>query len=178
MSALEGIRVLDLGTFIAGPYCATMLGEFGAEVIKIEPPEGDSLRRFGTVTECGDTLVWLSESRNKKCITLNLRSARGRELLAELIRKSDVVVENFRPGVMEKWGFGWEEVSALNARAVMVRISAYGQSGPYRERPGFARVVSGGRARARPCRAGLDVARRLHVRHVRGLRRAGSAARA
>ena len=142
MSALDKLRVLDLGTFIAGPYCATLLGEFGAEVIKIEPPEGgDSLRMFGTNTGCGDTLVWLSESRNKKCITLNLRTKRGIDLLKALIAKSDVVVENFRPRVMEKWGLGWEEVRILNPRAVMVRISAYGQTGPYRERPGFARVA-------------------------------------
>ena len=147
MSALAKLRVLDLGTFIAGPYCATLLGEFGAEVIKIEPPEGgdseggDSLRKFGTNTECGDSLVWLSESRNKKCITLNLRTQRGIDLLKALIAKCDVVVENFRPRVMEKWGLGWDEVRILNPRAVMVRISAYGQTGPYRDRPGFARVA-------------------------------------
>jgi crotonobetainyl-CoA:carnitine CoA-transferase CaiB-like acyl-CoA transferase len=142
MSALAGIRVLDLGTFIAGPYCATLLGEFGAEVIKVEPPDGgDSLRKFGTNTECGDTLVWLSESRNKKCVTLNLKSPRGIELLKALIARSDVVVENFRPGVMEKWGLGWEQVRAINPRAVLVRVSAYGQTGPYRDRPGFARVA-------------------------------------
>lgn len=147
MSALAKLRVLDLGTFIAGPYCATLLGEFGAEVIKIEPPEGgdseggDLLRKFGTNTECGDSLVWLSESRNKKCITLNLRTQRGIDLLKALIAKCDVVVENFRPRVMEKWGLGWDEVRILNPRAVMVRISAYGQTGPYRDRPGFARVA-------------------------------------
>ena len=147
MSALAKLRVLDLGTFIAGPYCATLLGDFGAEVIKVEPPEGgdseggDSLRKFGTNTGCGDSLAWLSESRNKKCITLNLRTQRGIDLLKALIAKCDVVVENFRPRVMEKWGLGWDEVRILNPRAVMVRISAYGQTGPYRERPGFARVA-------------------------------------
>ena len=140
--ALDGIRVLDLGTFVAGPYCATLLAEFGAEVIKIEPPgEGDSLRKFGTATECGDTLVWLSESRNKKCVTLNLKKPRGVELLKELVERCDVLVENFRPGVMEKWGLGWDQVHALNPKAVMVRVSAYGQTGPYRSRPGFARVA-------------------------------------
>ncbi len=142
MNALEGVRVLDLGTFIAGPYCATLLGEFGAEVIKVEPPKGgDSLRQFGSGTECGDTLVWLSESRNKKCVTLDLRQPRGIELARELVRRCDVLVENFRPGVMEKWGLGWEQVHALSPRAVMVRISAYGQTGPYRNRPGFARIA-------------------------------------
>lgn len=142
MSALEGIRVLDLGTFIAGPYCATILGEFGAEVIKVEPPDvGDSLRRLGTNTECGDTLVWLSESRNKKCVTLNLKEERGRELLRQLAAKCDVIVENFRPGTLEKWGLGYDDLKALNPRAVLVRISAYGQDGPLRTQPGFARIA-------------------------------------
>jgi crotonobetainyl-CoA:carnitine CoA-transferase CaiB-like acyl-CoA transferase len=142
MSALEGIRVLDLGTFIAGPYCATILGEFGAEVIKVEPPDvGDSLRRLGTNTECGDSLLWLTESRNKKCITLNLREERGRELLRQLAAKCDVIVENFRPGTLEKWGLGYDELKRLNPGAVLVRISAYGQDGPMRTQPGFARIA-------------------------------------
>ena len=142
MSALEGIRVLDLGTFIAGPYCATILGEFGAEVIKVEPPEvGDSLRRLGTDTECGDSLLWLTESRNKKCITLNLQEERGRQLLRQLAAKCDVIVENFRPGTLEKWGLGYDDLKAINPRAVLVRISAYGQDGPLRTQPGFARIA-------------------------------------
>ncbi len=142
MSALAGIRVLDLGTFIAGPYCATILGEFGAEVIKVEPPDvGDSLRRLGTNTECGDSLLWLTESRNKKCITLNLKEERGRELLRQLAAKCDVIVENFRPGTLEKWGLGYEQLKKLNPGAVLVRISAYGQDGPMRTQPGFARIA-------------------------------------
>src|SRR6185437_14989784 len=104
MHALEGIRVIDLGTYIAGPYCATLLGEFGADVIKVERPgTGDHLRRFGTETACGDTLVWLSESRNKRSVTLDCGSEQGRELLRKLIGAADVVVENFRPGVLENW---------------------------------------------------------------------------
>jgi crotonobetainyl-CoA:carnitine CoA-transferase CaiB-like acyl-CoA transferase len=142
MSALKGIRVLDLGTFIAGPHCATILGEFGAEVIKVEPPKsGDSLRRLGTNTECGDTLVWLSEARNKKCVTLDLRSERGRELLKKLAAKCDIVVENFRPGTLEKWGLGYEALKRLNRGAILVRISAFGQDGPMRLQPGFARIA-------------------------------------
>jgi crotonobetainyl-CoA:carnitine CoA-transferase CaiB-like acyl-CoA transferase len=142
MSALTGIRVLDLGTFIAGPHCATILGEFGAEVIKIEPPKtGDSLRRLGTNTECGDTLVWLSEARNKKCVTLDLASELGRELLKQLAAKCDIVVENFRPGTLEKWGLGYEELKKLNPGVILVRISAYGQDGPMRTQPGFARIA-------------------------------------
>ena len=142
MKALEHIRVLDLGTFVAGPFCATILGEFGAEVIKVETPEGgDSLRRFGSDTECGDTLVWLSEARNKKCVTLNLKDSRGQEMLHELVKRADVIVENFRPGVVEKWGLSYEDVKRMNPRAVFVRISAYGQNGPNREKPGFARIA-------------------------------------
>lgn len=138
---LENIRVLDIGTFIAGPFCATLMAEFGAEVIKVEPPGGDGLRRFGTMTDCGDTLVWLNESRNKKCITLNLKLEAGQELLRNLLREADVVIENFRPGVLEKWGLGYEDMKRINPRLVLVRISAYGQEGPYRQRPGFARVA-------------------------------------
>jgi crotonobetainyl-CoA:carnitine CoA-transferase CaiB-like acyl-CoA transferase len=141
MSALKGVRVLDLGTFIAGPHCATILGEFGAEVIKVEPPSGDSLRRLGTKTDCGDTLVWLSEARNKKCVTLNLASEQGRALLRELAAKCDIIVENFRPGTLEKWGLGYEDLKKLNRGAILVRISAYGQDGPMRTQPGFARIA-------------------------------------
>src|SRR3954454_8368867 len=142
MGALSGIRVLDLGTFIAGPHCATILGEFGAEVIKVEPPKtGDSLRRLGTNTECGDTLVWLSEARNKKCVTLDLGSERGRELLKQLAAKCDIIVENFRPATLEKWGLGYDELKKINRGAILVRISAYGQDGPMRTQPGFARIA-------------------------------------
>ncbi|BEU28530.1 CoA transferase [Paraburkholderia sp. 22B1P] len=142
MKALEHIRVLDLGTFVAGPFCATILGEFGAEVIKVETPKGgDSLRKFGSNTECGDTLVWLSEARNKKCITLNLKDTRGQEMLRELVKKADVIIENFRPGVVEKWGLSYEDIKRINPRAVFVRISAYGQNGPNAQKPGFARIA-------------------------------------
>jgi crotonobetainyl-CoA:carnitine CoA-transferase CaiB-like acyl-CoA transferase len=142
MNALKGIRVLDLGTFIAGPHCATILGEFGAEVIKVEPPKtGDSLRRLGTNTECGDTLVWLSEARNKKCVTLNLGTERGRQLLRQLAAKCDIIVENFRKGTLEKWGLSFDELKELNRGAILVRISAYGQDGPMRSQPGFARIA-------------------------------------
>src|ERR1700743_2893751 len=104
MRALDGIKVLDLATFVAGPYCATILAEFGAEVIKVEPPSGESLRQFGTPTDCGDSLVWLSESRNKKSLSLNLKTPEGVALLRRLAAKVDVIVENFRPGTLEKWG--------------------------------------------------------------------------
>jgi crotonobetainyl-CoA:carnitine CoA-transferase CaiB-like acyl-CoA transferase len=142
MQALDGIRVIDLGNYIAGPFCATVLGEFGADVIKVERPgTGDLTRRFGTETECGDTLVWLSEGRNKRSVTLDLQQQAGRDLLAELITGADVVIENFRPGVMERWGLGPEQIKALNPRTVMVRVSAYGQTGPNADQPGFARIA-------------------------------------
>ena len=139
---LDGIRVLDIATFVAAPFCGTIMGEFGAEVIKIEQPgEGDSLRRFGTMTEAGDTLVWLSEARNKKSVTLDLRKPEGADLFRQLVAKSDVVLENFRPGTMEKWGLGFEALSQINPRLIMLQVSAYGQTGPMSDKPGFARIA-------------------------------------
>lgn len=139
---LEKVRVLDLGTFIAGPFCATILAEFGADVIKVEPPgQGDSIRRLGTESTCGDTLMWLSEGRNKRCVSVDLRKEAGRSLVRRLATKCDIVVENFRPGTLEKWGLGYEQLKSDNPGLVLVRISAYGQDGPMRELPGFARVA-------------------------------------
>jgi len=144
MQALDGIRVLDIGTYIGGPFCATVLGEFGADVIKVERPGvGDHLRRFGTETDCGDTLVWLSESRNKRSVTIDLSTERGIELLKELVADVDVVIENYRPGVLERWGLAYEAMQELNPRVILVRVSAYGQTGPYSHLPGFARIAHG-----------------------------------
>jgi crotonobetainyl-CoA:carnitine CoA-transferase CaiB-like acyl-CoA transferase len=141
VQALEGCRVLDVSTFLAGPFCATQLGEFGAEIIKIELPHtGDPTRRFGTISACGDSLPWLSESRNKKCITLDLRKSDGAALLKRLVALCDVLVENFQPGTMEGWGLGWEALRQVNPQLIMVRVSGYGQTGPYRDRPGFGRI--------------------------------------
>lgn len=143
MRPLDGIRVLDIATFIAAPLTASILGEFGAEVIKIEHPEGgDPMRRFGTATDDPDrTLAWLSEARNKHSITLDLKSPEGAGTLRELARRSDVLAENFRPGTLERWGLGPEVLHALNPALVILRISGYGQTGPYRDRPGFARIA-------------------------------------
>ena len=140
---LSGVRVLDVATFIAAPYCTAILGEFGAEVIKVEQPgSGDPFRRFGTPTGRADsTLAWLSEGRNKRSVTLNLRHPEGADLFRRLVAKSDVVCENFRPGTLEKWGVGWETLSARNPGLIMLRISGYGQTGPYKDRPGFARIA-------------------------------------
>ena len=140
---LAGKRVLDCATFIAGPTCATFLGEFGAEVIKVElPAVGCPLRKFGTITETGMSLPWLSESRNKKSLTVDLRTPEGANLLKDLVAKSDVLVENFQPGTFERWGLGWEVLKQANPALVMVRVSAYGQTGPYRDRPGFGRIAN------------------------------------
>ena len=139
---LAGVRVLDIATFLAAPFAGTVLADFGAEVIKVEQPRiGDPLRRFGTPTDAGDSLVWLSEARNKKSITLDLRAPEGAEILRRLVRESDVVLENFRPGTLESWGLGYEALRDINPGLVMLRISAYGQTGPMRDKPGFARIA-------------------------------------
>jgi len=138
---LAGLRVIDIATYIAAPYCATIMAEFGAEVIKVEQPKvGDPCRRLGTVSECGDTLVWLSEARNKKSVTLNLKSPKGAAILQQLVAKADALTENFQPGTLEGWGLGWDVLSRANPRLVMLRVSGYGQTGPYSHKPGFGRI--------------------------------------
>jgi formyl-CoA transferase len=138
---LQGIRVLELGTLIAGPYASSLLAQFGAEVIKIEPPGvGDPLRRWRKLH--GDTSLWWStQSRNKKSLTLNLKSPQGQSIVKELVAQADIVIENFRPGTLEEWGLGWDDLSAINPKLVMVRVSGYGQTGPYSQRPGFAAIA-------------------------------------
>jgi crotonobetainyl-CoA:carnitine CoA-transferase CaiB-like acyl-CoA transferase len=141
--ALSGLRVLDIGTFIAAPFAATLMGEFGAEIFKIELPNtGDHARRLGTASEAGDTLVWLSEARNKKSVCLDLRTSEGVELFKSLVAVSDVVCENFQAGTLERWGIGWEELSKVNPRLILLRISGYGQTGPYANRPCFGRIAN------------------------------------
>lgn len=138
---LKGVKVLELGSLIAGPYASALLAQFGAEVIKVEPPkDGDPLRKWRKLHE-GTSLWWYTQSRNKKSVTLDLKADEARDIVRRLASEVDIVIENFRPGTLEKWGLGWEHLSALNPRLVMVRISGYGQSGPYRERPGFAAIA-------------------------------------
>ncbi|AOB33121.1 carnitine dehydratase [Bordetella sp. H567] len=138
---LDHLKVIDVSSFLAGPFCSTQLAEFGADVIKLElPGVGDALRRFGSITPCGDSLPWLSECRNKKSATLDLRKPEGAELLKALIKDADVLVENFQPGTLEKWNLGWDVLKEVNPRLIMVRISGYGQTGPYSGRPGFGRI--------------------------------------
>jgi formyl-CoA transferase len=137
---LAGLKVIELGTLIAGPFCARILAEFGAEVIKIEAPEGgDQLRQWRKMYR-GTSLWWYVQARNKKSITVNLRDAEGQEIVRKLAREADIVVENFRPGALEKWNIGWEQLSAINPGLIMVRLSGFGQDGPYRDKPGFGVV--------------------------------------
>lgn len=144
--ALAGIRVIELGQLIAGPFAGKTLADFGAEVIKVEPPPnddgpgGDPLRQWRMLHN-GTSVWWQVQSRNKKSVVLDLRTPEGRDTVARLIDEADVLIENFKPGTMEKWGLGYEQLSARNPGLVMLRISGYGQTGPYRERPGFAVVA-------------------------------------
>lgn len=138
---LAGVRVLELGSLIAGPYAGAMLAQFGAEVIKIEPPTiGDPLRRWRKMD--GDTsLWWYAQSRNKKSLTLNLKDPDAQSVVRDLVKTADVVVENFRPGTLEKWRLGWDDLSAVNSKLVMLRVSGYGQTGPAANKPGFAAIA-------------------------------------
>ena len=163
---LAGLRVLDIGTNIAGPFGGTLLGEFGAEVIKVEVPgTGDPGRGYGPF--CDETsLTWLLLGRNKKSITLNLREKKGQEILKKLVAVSDLVIENFRPGTLEKWNLGYEELKKANPKIVLNRVSGFGQDGPYAQRAAFDRVAIGmggltyvtGYPDRPPVRAGINIA--------------------
>jgi formyl-CoA transferase len=162
---LKGLKVVELGTLIAGPYCARLMAEFGAEVVKVETPgEGDPLRKWRKLHE-GNSLWWYAQARNKKSIAVNLRDADGQEIVRRLAREADFVVENFRPGTLEKWGLGYEALARDNERLIMVRLSGFGQTGPYRDRPGFGaigesmggmRYITGYPDRA-PVRVGISI---------------------
>ena len=138
---LEGVRVVEMGSLLAGPFCGQLLADFGAEVIKVEPPgKGDPMREWGRHRKEGRTLWWPIIARNKKSVTLNLREEQGQELARRLIASADVVVENFRPGTLERWGLGYEDLREINRGLVMVRVSGYGQTGPYRDQAGFGSI--------------------------------------
>lgn len=172
---LSGLRVVELGQLLAGPFAASMLAYFGAEVIKIEPPgQGDPLRNWRALDESGTSYWWYSLARNKKSVTLNLREERGRALAHELIMQADIVVENFRPGTLEKWGLGPERYAECHPKLVYTRISGYGQDGPYASRPGFAsaceamgglRYLNGHPGEA-PVRANLSIGDTLAGMHA------------
>ncbi|AQW69670.1 CaiB/BaiF CoA transferase family protein [Pseudomonas parafulva] len=137
---LAGLKVVELGTLIAGPFAARICAEFGAEVVKVESPDGgDPLRKWRKLYE-GTSLWWFVQARNKRSLTLNLKHPDGREVLRKLLAEADILIENFRPGVLEKLGFGWDVLHALNPRLVMVRLSGFGQTGPMKEQPGFGAV--------------------------------------
>ncbi len=137
---LSNLKVVELGTLIAGPYCARLLAEFGADVVKVETPgEGDPLRKWRRLHE-GTSLWWYAQARNKKSVAVNLREADGQAIVRKLAADADIVVENFRPGTLEKWGLGYETLSRDNPGLIMVRISGFGQTGPYKERPGFGAI--------------------------------------
>lgn len=170
---LDGIRVLEMGQLIAGPFAAKMLGEFGAEVIKIEPPgQGDPLRNW-RLLHAGTSVWWQVQSRNKQSVTLDLRQPEIQAVVRRLVAECDVVVENFKPGTLESWGLGWDDLRAVNPRLVMLRVSGYGQTGPYRDRPGFGvvaeamgglRYLSGEPGRA-PVRVGVSIGDSLSALH-------------
>jgi formyl-CoA transferase len=139
--ALEGLKILDTSQLFAGAMPATMMGDFGAEVIKVEHPKnGDGLRTMGSLKD-GIPLSWKFHSRNKKCITLNLGSPEGSEILKRLVKDTDILIEGFRPGTMERWGLGYDVLKEVNPGLVMVRISGFGQTGPYKNRPGFGTLA-------------------------------------
>ena len=162
---LAGVKVVEMGTLIAGPYCARLLAEFGAEVVKIETPgEGDPLRKWRKLHE-GNSLWWYAQARNKKSVAVNLKDADGQRIVRELAADADIVVENFRPGTLEKWGLGFDALRARNPGLIMVRLSGYGQTGPYKDRPGFGaigesmggmRYITGYPDRA-PVRVGISI---------------------
>ncbi|WP_408122081.1 CaiB/BaiF CoA transferase family protein [Caballeronia grimmiae] len=172
-AALQGLRVVEMGQLIAGPFAGKTLGEFGADVIKIEAPgSGDPLRNWRLIKD-GTSVWWQVQSRNKRSIALDLRSAEGQDIARKLIAEADVLIENFRPGTLERWGMGWEALSRVNPGLIMLRISGYGQTGPYRDLPGFGAIgeamgglrhVTGEPGRV-PVRCGISIGDTLAALH-------------
>jgi len=170
---LSGLRVIELGQLIAGPFASKILAEFGADVIKIEPPKtGDPLRTWRLLHE-GTSVWWAAHARNKRSVTLDLRQPEGQDVIRKLAADADILIENFRPGAMEKWGLGFKELHAINPKLIMLRVSGYGQSGPYRDRPGFGvigeamgglRYLSGEPGRP-PVRVGVSIGDTLSGLH-------------
>jgi crotonobetainyl-CoA:carnitine CoA-transferase CaiB-like acyl-CoA transferase len=174
MKALQGVRVLELGQLIAGPFAGALLAAFGAEVIKVEPPEAGDPMRGWRMRHDGTSLWWYSIARNKKSITLDLRDPRAPALLKQLVQKSDILLENFRPGRMEEWGLGYDVLSREQPGLIMVRVSGWGQDGPYAARPGFASVAEGigglryliGDADRPPVRTGVSIGDSIAALHA------------
>jgi formyl-CoA transferase len=163
---LKGLRVIELGVLLAGPFCGQLLGDMGAEVIKVEPPnQGDPMRDWGTIKPDGEGLWFPIVARNKKCITADLRQPEGQQIIKDLVAKADFLLENFRPGTLEKWGLGYEVLSAINPALIMIRVSGYGQTGPSSGKAGYASVGEAmgglryviGEADRMPSRAGISI---------------------
>lgn len=172
---LADLRVLELGTLIAGPFCGQLLGDMGAEVIKIEAPgQGDPMRHWGPQSRDQPSVWWPVIARNKKAITLDLRQSDGQRIFKDLCAQSDIVVENFRPGTLEKWGCGWDELSRINPRLILVRVSGYGQTGPYAQRAGYGGIGEAmgglryivGEADRPPARVGISIGDSLAAVHA------------
>lgn len=141
MGPLDDIRVIELGQLIAGPYCGQVLADFGAEVVKVEPPRtGDVMRQWGREDDKGRGLWWPVIARNKQSVTIDLRQPEGQELIRRMVQEADILIENFRPGTMERWNLGWEDLKKINPQLIMVRVTGFGQTGPYADRAGFASV--------------------------------------
>lgn len=170
---LSGLRVIELGQLIAGPFASKILAEFGADVIKVEPPSGGDPLRGWRLIHDGTSVWWAAHARNKRSLTLDLRTPEGQDIVRKLALDADILIENFRPGAMEKWGLGFKDLHALNPKLIMLRVSGYGQSGPYRDRPGFGvigeamgglRYLSGEPGRP-PVRVGVSIGDTLSGLH-------------
>ena len=175
IGALSDLRVIEMGQLLAGPFCGQLLGDFGAEIIKVEPPKvGDPMRQWGREKPHGKSLWWPVVARNKKSITVNLRVEEGQEIIKDIIKSTDILIENFRPGTLERWNIGYDVLSKINPRLVMVRVSGYGQTGPYSNRAGFGaigeamgglRYVSGDPSTP-PSRMGISIGDQLAAMHA------------
>lgn len=172
---LTDLRVVEMGQLLAGPFCGQLLADFGAEVIKIEPPEiGDPMRQWGREKPHGKSLWWPVVARNKKSITLNLRTEEAQEMVRELVKTTDILIENFRPGTMERWNLGYEELSKINPRLVMVRVTGFGQTGPYSSRAGYGAIGEAmgglryvvGDPSTQPSRMGISIGDELAAMHA------------
>lgn len=173
--ALADLRVLEMGQLLAGPFCGQLMADFGAEVIKCEQPGvGDPMRQWGREKPHGKSLWWPVVGRNKKCITLNLRTPEGQDIVRELIKTTDVLIENFRPGTMERWELGYEELKKINPRLIMVRVTGYGQTGPYAPRAGYGAIGEAmgglryvvGDPSTQPSRMGISIGDELAAMHA------------
>ncbi len=173
--ALSDLRVLEMGQLLAGPFCGQLLADFGAEVIKLEQPgEGDPMRQWGREKPHGKSLWWPVVARNKKSVTLNLRTPEGQEIVRDLVRRSDILIENFRPGTMERWNLGYDQLAVINPRLVMVRVTGFGQTGPYASRAGYGAIGEamgglryvGGDPSTQPSRMGISIGDELAAIHA------------